>query len=877
MQARKPGDSQRLQFVPRSKLLGDFPRCLVDKYVHWLDLGTHELEFRSAGSPWTSETSNWRLYIHNRGIKPRATLQKPGQNVSSIQLIDIRSTSFSVVANLLSPIESPDQIMITHIAQTLEISLPRLRLSFFVNTNWELECRSIPGYVIDESQTCGTMFGLVNKLVLRPTSTSSGLTLQPRRVIVPKGNISFKTNSHFADVSIDVGAEEHVRWHEYTIDADLGCLTGTNSLGSRLYQCYLHALTSHCLPDSLLGHTGTEEALNVLQSASCRSFQRLDVHEAELLDLIGKLTPSRDHYPHHLRSMATVKWNNLPALSQHHDFLPIVCTIYDHARDLEVLYDPPTVFDVPNRNSSLLNRAASRNTSYYPSDLQILKRPSTPDDTIYRSRDLSDLETTEHVTFQTSWSIWNGRSSFGSPSPSLWDLMSSWDTIGPSNSVVSLRYSRYWLSFSASRDWFMIYDLCRRATNEGERNSKIKLCFSLSAAAYSKSKYKDIIPFVTAFVLDKRCRDLCPPPERSYTLSDGLAPQLAHLVHLISQSALPIYSTPVYSLQIKQKRKTKEYNATISRESSSTARLILNQWPHYQRVRFPEQWFDRSAFIGHLVPYIQSIARNIRLREHVTQLQDIMWRYDNNPIPAVVPYAFSPHFITSKTGAPSYSLHNVMASCTDVPTRSSDGEFYQACFGHSTAPGAVPPLPSSPGLDALIEEFRNSRRPLLQLYGHDLQKSHLELLGQTAHQWARGGVPSHELLLAYYHECSRNKDKIFYQIKRALAPSQTLEETNSIAGLWPRITPRSLLRQLARDRIDTIPNKWRSVITQFATALLKYRHSLRLLELSSKQRHEELLRETEAIHKDIVTESTPDWLLVQVRPSYHRYRSSCLR
>src|SRR5205807_1619379 len=112
--------------------------------------------------------------------------------------------------------------------------------------------------------------------------------------------------------------------------------------------------------------------------------------------------------------------------------------------------------------------------------------------------------------------------------------------------------------------------------------------------------------------------------------------------------------------------------------------------------------------------------------------------------------------------------------------------------------------------DSLIEEFQNSRRPLLQLYGHDLQKSHLELLGQSARQLARGGVPSHELLLAYYHECSHIKDKIFSQIKGALAPSQTVEETNSIAGLWPRINPRSLLRQLARDRINTIPNKWRS-------------------------------------------------------------------
>jgi len=868
LQARKPGDSQRLQFIPRSKLLGDFPRYLVDKYVHWLDLRTHELEFRPAGSPWTSETSNWRLYIQNRGMKPRATLQKLGQGVSSIRLIDIHSSTFSVVSKLLSPLEYPDQIMATHIAQTLEISLPRLRLSFFVNSNWELECRSIPGYVIDETQTCGTMFGLTNKLVLRPSlsSTSSDVALLPRRIIIPKGNISFKTTSHFANVSIDTGAEDNVRWHEYTVDTDLGCLTGTTSLSSKLYQCYLHALTSHCLPDPLLGHTGTEEALHILQSAACRSFQRLDVHEAELLEFIGKLTPNREFYPHHLRSMATVKWNDLPALSQHHDFFQIVCTIYDHARDLEVLYDPPAVFDPPNRNPSLLNRAASRNNKYYPSDIQALERSSSPDDIIYRSRDLSDLGTTEHVAFQMSWSIWNGRPSFGSLSPSLWDLMNSWGSVGPSISVVSLRYSRYWLSFDAPRDWFVIYDLCRSATNEDERNSKIKLCFSLSAAAYSKSKYKDLIPFLTVVALDVRFRDLSPPRERSFMLSDGVAPRLANLEDLISQSAQPIYSTPVYSLQIKKKRKTAEYNATISRESSIVARSILNQWPHYHRVEFPELWFNKSDFIGHLVPYIQSIARNVKLEEHVAQLQSIMPQYVNNLIPAVGPYVFSPQVITSKPGAPSYSLHDLMVSCANVPTPSTDGELYQSCINHTTAAEAVPQLASSPGLDTLIEEFRNSRRPLLKLYGGELNKSHLELLGQPAHQLVRGAVPQHELLLAYHHECSRVKDKIFSRIKEALAPSRTVEETNSVAGLWPRMTPRSLLRQLARDRINTIPDKWRPLITRFATALLKYRHSRRLLELSSKQRCEELHREIEAIHNNILAESTPDWLLVQVRP-----------
>ncbi len=181
---------------------------------------------------------------------------------------------------MLSPLESPEYIIATYDSHSLEVSLPRLHLSFFVNSNWELECRSMPGYVIDRSQSCGTMFGLRNKLILCPRPNRESFL--PRRVIIPQGKLLFGTDGDFAGIYINTDAEQHVRWHEYTIDTDLGCLKGNTNLSSKLYQCYLHALTSHCLPDPLLGHTGTEEALYMLRSAACQSFQRLDGHDAKL-------------------------------------------------------------------------------------------------------------------------------------------------------------------------------------------------------------------------------------------------------------------------------------------------------------------------------------------------------------------------------------------------------------------------------------------------------------------------------------------------------------------------------------------------------------------------------------------------------------------
>ena len=852
--ARNPENSQILQLIPRRVLLGDFPRQFVDEYIHWLDLGTGELEFRPAGSPWMSGPSSWRLYVQRQrpgiiinkklGVQRRAILQKPSQDDSPIQVIDIRSSTFTEVSSLLSSLESPENIIAMYTVESLEVSLPRLRLSFFVNANWELECRTIPGYIIDTNQSCGTLFGLRNKLVLCPRPSNSEVPLLPRRIIIPEGKVSFSTDGNFANVSINTNTGQHVRWHEYTLDANLRCLTSNVNLSSKLYQCYLHALTSHHLPDPLLGHTGTEEALYILKSAACRSFQRLDVHDENLLKLISDLSP--DRLLSHQWSTAIVKWNDLPALSQHHDFFLAVRSILDHAQALEALYDPPTVFSTSDRDPTSLNRAARRNELYHLSDLHTSEQPQTSSDTVYKSRDIFNHSTAEHVAYQTSWSVWNFRPSV---TEELWTVMNSWGSLGPAASGISLRYSRYWVKFSAARDWFVIYDLCRKAVKRNHRHVKIELTFSLSAAAYSNFSYSNVTHFLMVFALDNRFRNLKPPsrPLSTYTLSHEPVPDRTTLHSIVTRCRSATY--------------VHENGPTITEVVDS----ILDQGPDYKPVHFCEQQFDRSKLYRHLEEYYQSISPHNRLKEHVIQLQDVLEHYRKAPTSATVPYLFSPQVVTGHSKAPLHSLRDVLASRVNVPTLPAYGEPFR-CYAIPPTEGSAsaPPQAGSEGLETLIEEFRHSSQPLVQLYGNELNRSRRESLEPNIFLSVRDAIPSHNSLLLYHKECSRRKDKLLSEISVALAPSQNLEETSCIAGLWPLITPRLILRQLAQDRFDTLPDQWKFPIMCYAVSFLKYRQSIRLLELSLRQQHEELLQEIQAIRHDILTESSPDWLLVQV-------------
>jgi len=487
------------------------------------------------------------------------------------------------------------------------------------------------------------------------------------------------------------------------------------------------------------------------------------------------------------------------------------------------------------------------------------------------SRDVSDFGTLERVLFRTSWSIWNGQPSLNHDFPQLWDIMNSWGSLGPAASGISLRYSRYWLEFDASRDWFVIYDLCRKAANENLRHLKVELLFSLSAAAYSQTTHSNIFPFFI-IALDERYHYLDPPPDRSYTLSDGLGPELSYLEDLVSKSALPLSSTPAHSMNVAgetvqsiEMLQQEQYDVAIERESAVVAELLYHQWPDFQLANFPEQWLSKSACMQCIKEYAWSVSRNVRLRNHVLQLQSTLRDFDNVVAPAVEEYLFSPRFVPSDTITPSYSLREVLEARSNVPARPAVGTPFQVSALPSALPTDRDPPPAGiDRLEILIEELQRSQQPLLKLCGNELNNSRRALLGQMASQFARSGIPSQEVLLLYHDEGSYRKDRIFSEILASLAPSGNVEEICGIAGLWPRITPRTILRQLARNHISTLPCRWKSVIVRYAVSFLEYQRSIRLLELSSRQEHEELLRETESICRDVMTEWTPDWLLVQV-------------
>lgn len=294
--------------IPQEKLQGDLPPTLVHGHVHWLNLTTSIIEIRPFQKLWEESSENWKIAC----LSGQYRIYR-GREC----LVDIRSSTWEIVSGRLKCLDVPEYIIITTLptdtpqhesqslpVQRLSVVLLRYGLSFLVNGDGELESRDFKDMVYDDNQCIGTLFGLENRLVLRPrVQVEEELT--HRCVIIPDGHFLLERHGCHVHIKIDTisaqpPSETHgfstqsVTYHIYTVDTDLGCLTGYVSWRSRLFLAHLHAQTSvDWQPDPLTGRSGVQEALRLLRSAGCRSIMKLNTFQGE-----ARLPPSSHYGPY---------------------------------------------------------------------------------------------------------------------------------------------------------------------------------------------------------------------------------------------------------------------------------------------------------------------------------------------------------------------------------------------------------------------------------------------------------------------------------------------------------------------------------------------------------------------------------------------------
>ncbi|PBL01428.1 hypothetical protein ARMGADRAFT_1059170 [Armillaria gallica] len=793
---RTKKDDQVLELISHHEFKRDFPKPFVEDYAHWLDLNTHEIEFRPLSSLWKPSPEHWRI----------SSLDSvPKMSTPSLHMIDIHSPTFYMVASRLKALEDPEFIIITSPSespnQLFHVDLPRFQLSFFLNADKALECQNLPEMLIDDNQSAGTLFGLKNYLILR--SKDDYDLPRSRRILIPYGEVRYQQYQDHISISIERGSSRKVVYHEYMIDSDMGCLVSHTSLAGKLYQIYLHALSSYCLPDPLTKQTGTEEALRELQSAACFSFQSIQKEEIALLNKISTLTPRRS-WASKSQTSHRVHWQiGLSTLSQHYYFSKLVGSIFQHVLAMQVFADKPDG-DIDSKDptpSHLSHRANFRLAAFYPEEFAFALS-SKKRDVVHQSRDLERED--ENISSNMSRMVQIGPFAPTQP-PSLLTKLYEWNNIGPSDSGVDQPWAK-----SAS------------------------------------SLYLD--------------------------LSVGTKPSQTRVKEMILEMTVSLQESPAGELK---QRATEEYDAFRSRrrlayenlqtqQAQQLLQRLFRTWPCEEPSLSTRQaadftMFDVATAMVKIKPYFRACYHHDRVVKVMSTAQAIINDALLNAMGETVPrYRFSPCAESHKSMASTVSLSRLFTQ-RDLTTAKA----FMVPFRSLDLSNSTHTPPNTTELGSLIDEFQRSSDMCKKLYGKDLEQSQLSLLSQPpAPSLPASILWTVEDAEKYRDECRQSMGQALENIRETLTNcSSRNQRVLQLAGKWPRLTPRSILRRILK--VEDIPE---SSITEYAFLYLEYQRSQRLLRAVINGNTTEFYKEE---RNNIVTAvNYPEWILLQVENDF---------
>ncbi|RMD42864.1 hypothetical protein DV735_g2274, partial [Chaetothyriales sp. CBS 134920] len=589
-------DGRTYHLVPSRLLAGHFPTFFIQEFVHWYNEEDDCVELRPAEDPWNSSADNWKL------------VREPGDSHWQLArddqlLVSIKSQTAKAISSILSPLEDISRlhIFLQCSASSLEIELPRLSLAFLLKSGTtSLRSKQFRGFAIDSDQSLETLVGLESRLLLQDNATGR------RLVIIPEGRVSYRRDDNH--VTVTIAQDAMTKAHAYPVDHRLGRLVDNGTLQSKLWICYLHALTTFCLPDPLLQRTGTEQALFILNSAAVRSFDRLSRENIHVLNQISGLTAGRAYYPTKRKVMQTVKWAPaLGFLAQHGGFYKAVKLIFAQAGRTRIFY-PESSTSLPVLNHvepDLLDRDCVRSSNFRVSGFGA-EDHTTRWDKAYLARDQDQNSAQASKAFaMSSFVLLEGPSvCYRLPSnlsARIWDFLERRQSIfGPEHPLPfsELNYDSGLLeewSVIPSKYWCALH---QAFSNRNNRFDKFRLMIWLSTLAFAKDSELEIVQTLGSFFALAKMAQISPPPAQSFQPSESFF-QDYKLRMALEPALRPLSACPEAQLP----RQDGESNSTLKwrrqREFRTNQHRSLDEVVHELGKQWPCEcpiWRDAPQF-----------------------------------------------------------------------------------------------------------------------------------------------------------------------------------------------------------------------------------------------------------------------------------------
>jgi hypothetical protein len=876
-------ETSTLDLVPRQCFQGMLPESFVHNYVHWYCHETEQVQFHELQSPLTPCSDGWALVGDIDAWS--WTLEGHGKKV-----VSPCSHTANRISLILRPLESKLYLNLirTESSKILSVQAPRLHLDF----SWHQGCKHLMsnqfrGMNVDLDQSLGTLIGFESKLVLRNP--------RERKVLVPDGVIAINPMDGSAalrhvNVSMVHGSAKRVV--AYTVDEILGSFKDDGLLESKLTLAYLHALTSFSVTDPLTWRTGTERALEILNSACVRSPGYLSEHAMKTLGRIALLSPHRSFYPRDKRVMQSVTWMpELSSLAQDARYYTVVQDILYWTAEVSFLrpsdannIDRTCIQDSSNE---LVERDIRHISRYSVSGLGA-EISSTGPGALYRARDTGQQSTRVLDTVNIAKRAFNGSDPVSLTTPTafaenLYNLLASGGPV-PSGDVLEpheLRYDSKWLDppQRLGRWWCSVHRSCQ--ANRDWLN-KYQLVNWIACVSYAEGSVPLVTQALLTLILEPSVASVSLPAEHRYVLAEGTEIKDSMLEGYIKDHVVPLDEAPEGQMvpfnrergKKFRKRQKDLYEDNLHRGMYALTTHLKDQWP----CALPVMPDETATAITHYIDVGPALV-HISSPWNSCFFNLLFWRYLDGitkliqtiPVVGSAPEAVAQYTFTS-------TEHTLgFLSIDDIFSRPAPEVEQVFIPPIARFPEAVTTTSRESGqLSSVLIALRGNATTVHERrYVDALQESSDNLRTHVSKRLDRDQMHNLEESLAENAKaCLANMGAVLKALVSATSPAYSRDALESLASdkiidhilvtarLQPRVSPSFLLGQLRSCVFQTRSQPWKRALITFGLAVSNHQQAMRLERLKTSET--DFLREFDNIgHGDWNLDKFSDWLLLE--------------
>ncbi|KAK2801761.1 hypothetical protein FQN51_005126 [Onygenales sp. PD_10] len=871
-----------LEFVERSVFGGvsnhDLPGPLLNQCVHWLDLKRGELHIRKHPNIWKPAGSSWILNVNTRQASRRRS-----------RLVDPHSALFQKFARIFDCFEYREHLTVYQ-PQTrfVTVELKRLELQFTVNANGLLQSPQLRSE-IDPNQDAGTLYGLKSILVLRETANKAR-----RSIIIPVGALKWKLDG----IHVSIIKENKGVYGRFVIDDILGRLQCPAEPLLLYLKAQLHAYTSFVLPDPLTGRTGTEEALECLQSGICQPWMPISEDPHITLLSIARLTPKRKYYPEDMKCQQTIFWDeNLTSTIQHDAYQPLVDVILEKSHLLsrfehQAVEIPLPVPDgeVHLRQRSYLRRLVYDRPNSYSQE-QIL-----PPDLLYKSRasfqpSLRNSNVRQIVDLIQSWPQTTLHTTH-----SLARMLEAWKNIGGWSRPFDVTSLTDLLTVRLASEWGSLASLCRASSIA----DKSRLTFLLGTIAFNNEIEMDALRTLVSYAVFEDLKPIDPPVhfeyeefENSKHLDIGLLMDHIryHYPAYIEDSSSRV--TPILTAEHREgiAIARRLHSTQCEEEGKKFAQFLLGQWPCEKPIStgFSATKIDTGKILENLYPLWLRFFHNLELSWYLEKVQQVLGLHSPNsifeqPKNAVQQRASLVVFPTRVRGSERATLRALL--CKEGPSTTAthpdilaiDSRSVLDDISNRRTPVSVglgkdseqertklPFISEVNELEEIVNSISDSSSSVRKQYAKDLMQSLTALRTLESHpkeSEATITAPEFSPYLVGARQAVKFKlSALCSAFEQADDRIRWLQDGN----LWPCITPITLLEQLRTTSVVNFGKKMKDALIDYAVAITSLQRLLRMEDAHYKKNWQMLSEEHRNIgHGNWEPSQYPDWLLFEI-------------